>query len=78
MPYVMQSKSDGTLGLRRGFPGKLGGRSFVHIVMVTILQWMDRATQRRQLAAMDMRQLKDIGLTRDQAEAEADKPFWIA
>lgn len=32
--------------------------------------------QRRALAAMDARQLADIGITRDQARTEAARPFW--
>jgi uncharacterized protein YjiS (DUF1127 family) len=36
----------------------------------------ERYRQRRQLMEMDKRQLKDIGITRDQAEQEARKPIW--
>ena len=36
----------------------------------------ERYRQRRQLMEMDNRQLKDIGITRDQAEHEARKPIW--
>ena len=36
----------------------------------------ERYGQRRQLLEMDDRQLKDIGITRDQAEQEARKPIW--
>jgi uncharacterized protein YjiS (DUF1127 family) len=36
----------------------------------------ERHRQRRQLMEMDDRQLKDIGITRDQAEQEARKPIW--
>ena len=32
--------------------------------------------QRRALAAMDARQLADIGITRDQARTEAARPLW--
>jgi uncharacterized protein YjiS (DUF1127 family) len=35
-----------------------------------------RYRQRRQLMEMDHRQLKDIGITREQAEREARKPIW--
>ncbi|MCP3866526.1 MAG: DUF1127 domain-containing protein [Gammaproteobacteria bacterium] len=37
-----------------------------------------RASQRRQLAAMDDRMLKDIGISRVEALDEAAKPFWRA
>lgn len=46
------------------------------------LRWLCRAMarqrQRRALAKLDERMLRDIGLTRDQAQAEARKPFWKA
>ena len=38
--------------------------------------WRDRAVTRQQLAEMDDRLLKDIGLTRLDAEREYSKPFW--
>lgn len=37
--------------------------------------WM-RLHTRRRLLELDERALKDIGLTREQARAEALKPFW--
>ena len=54
------------------------------IVLLKILHWFrtayrlgeERYRQRRQLLEMDDRQLKDIGITREQAEQEARKPFW--
>jgi uncharacterized protein YjiS (DUF1127 family) len=36
----------------------------------------ERYRQRRQLMEMDDRQLRDIGITRGQAEQEALKPVW--
>jgi uncharacterized protein YjiS (DUF1127 family) len=36
----------------------------------------ERYQQRRQLMQMDDRQLKDIGITREEAEQEARKPIW--
>jgi uncharacterized protein YjiS (DUF1127 family) len=38
--------------------------------------WISRSRQRKQLAKLDDRLLKDIGLTRSQAEIEISKPFW--
>lgn len=44
------------------------------------VQWalwvMAVARQRRELGRLDNRMLKDIGLTREQAQAEAARPFW--
>src|SRR5688500_3683984 len=42
------------------------------------LTWTDRARQRRQLTALSDHMLRDIGWTRADAWAEADKPFWLA
>jgi uncharacterized protein YjiS (DUF1127 family) len=39
---------------------------------------MSRRRQRQQLRQLDDHQLRDIGLTREQAEREADRPFWVA
>jgi uncharacterized protein YjiS (DUF1127 family) len=38
--------------------------------------WLDRSRQRRQLAQLSDHMLRDIGLTRVDAWAEAEKPFW--
>lgn len=37
---------------------------------------MDRRTQRRRLASLDPRLLRDIGLTQAQALDEARRPWW--
>jgi uncharacterized protein YjiS (DUF1127 family) len=41
-----------------------------------LLGWRERARQRRALLALDDRMLKDIGITRADAEREASRPFW--
>ena len=41
-------------------------------------KWQERARGRAELAALDDRQLRDIGLTRCDANRESDKPFWRA
>jgi uncharacterized protein YjiS (DUF1127 family) len=40
--------------------------------------WMERSRQRTHLAAMDDRLLADIGMSRNDADAEFRKPFWRA
>jgi uncharacterized protein YjiS (DUF1127 family) len=40
--------------------------------------WQERSRGRRQLLLLDEHVLRDIGITRLQAEAEANKPFWRA
>ena len=49
-----------------------------HNVIETLTLWQRRREQRRYLLALDDRLLRDIGLSRVQAEVEADKPFWRA
>jgi len=44
--------------------------------MTTLQRWMDRHSERKQLAQLDNHILQDLGLTRGQALAEASKPFW--
>ncbi len=41
-----------------------------------LLQFHERARQRQALMALDDRLLKDIGVSRADAEREANKPFW--
>lgn len=41
-------------------------------------EWRRRLRDRRTLAAMSDRSLRDIGLTRYDADWEARKPFWRA
>lgn len=42
----------------------------------TLRTWRVRDRQRRELRELDDATLKDIGLTRAQANFAADKPFW--
>jgi uncharacterized protein YjiS (DUF1127 family) len=39
-------------------------------------RWAERARSRADLARLDEAQLRDIGILRAEAEAEARKPFW--
>jgi uncharacterized protein YjiS (DUF1127 family) len=38
--------------------------------------WRRRARDRRELAALDERSLRDLGLTTSSIEFELNKPFW--
>jgi uncharacterized protein YjiS (DUF1127 family) len=42
----------------------------------TAIVWWQRASERRQLLALDDRCLRDIGMTRYDAIHEGRKPFW--
>ena len=47
-----------------------------HHFVATMGQWRRRVRERGELAALDDRMLKDIGLTRADAEFLSNKPFW--
>ena len=53
-------------------------RNRLHQGLDTLRLWRERARGRRQLRTFDDPLLRDNGITRLQAEAEADKPFWRA
>ncbi len=42
----------------------------------TLGRWRKRIEEREQLARLDERSLRDIGLSRSAIEAELRKPFW--
>jgi uncharacterized protein YjiS (DUF1127 family) len=48
------------------------------VLLVTLALWHHRARSRRHLAALDDRELADIGLSRADRRAECDKRFWQA
>jgi uncharacterized protein YjiS (DUF1127 family) len=54
-------------GRLRSLPGKL---------WATIRTWIARRRQRSALAELDDHLLKDIGVSREDALREVDKPFW--
>ena len=66
----------------RGFGAAPRGRllaraaSWLGRVRETFRLWQDRVSGRQQLLRLDDHVLRDIGITRLQAEAEASKPFW--
>ena len=47
-------------------------------LLATWREWRRRAHERAELAGLDDRMLKDIGLTRGDAEFLSNKPFWGA
>jgi uncharacterized protein YjiS (DUF1127 family) len=44
--------------------------------IATLREWRRRTRERGELAELDDRMLKDIGLTRADAEFSSNKPFW--
>ena len=52
------------------------GRCLGNHVVASLREWRRRSRERAELAALDDRMLKDIGLTRADAEFLSNKPFW--
>ena len=57
-------------------PVSISLRKVLHSFTTAYRLCRERYRQRRQLLEMDDRQLKDIGITREQAEQEGRKPLW--
>ena len=57
-------------------PASISLRRFLLCFTTAYRLCRERYRQRRQLLEMDDRQLKDIGITREQAEQEGRKPLW--
>ncbi|KAJ56732.1 hypothetical protein ACMU_07275 [Actibacterium mucosum KCTC 23349] len=55
---------------------KLYRESFATILVKLANVWMSRRATRKHLGRLTDHELKDIGLTREQALTEATKPFW--
>ncbi len=45
-------------------------------LMVHLVTWQNRVRERKHLASLDDRMLRDVGLSRVDVEREASKPFW--
>lgn len=52
------------------------GLAHVSEVLITLLDWLYRARERRQLLGLSDAALKDFGANRADAVGEGDKPFW--
>lgn len=76
----MKAKAFALYGLPRSNPTEAeAGHAWkwsMGAVIAMLLQWHERAHQRRALLTLDDRMLKDIGVSRAEAEREANKPFW--
>jgi uncharacterized protein YjiS (DUF1127 family) len=80
----MSIHSAQALPLPRQAAGRQIGRQSASSILVsrwlrTLAAWIDRSHQRRQLgelAELNDYLLKDIGVSREEAMREAEKPFW--
>jgi uncharacterized protein YjiS (DUF1127 family) len=59
---------------RQAFRHRLSG--FLRGVRATLREWRQRRIGRLELARFDERMLRDIGITRFEADYEINKPFW--
>jgi uncharacterized protein YjiS (DUF1127 family) len=59
-------------------PAPTVSRDLYRAIVRTIGLWRDRNRMRRELAALDNRDLVDIGLSRADQWRECRKPFWRA
>ena len=49
------------------------------MLLVRLLhEWLERARSRREIAKLDDRTMRDLGLAPSQMKFEAQKPFWRA
>jgi uncharacterized protein YjiS (DUF1127 family) len=59
-------------------PAERGAATLLCRLSDAVLAWSERAGQRRELAALSERELRDIGLNRLDVARETAKPFWRA
>jgi len=64
------------LGTWQDFPPHSGLRRTLDAIAAQAEGYISRSRQRRALAELDDRLLRDIGLTRYDVALEASKPFW--
>ncbi len=64
------------LGISQNFPPHSGLRRALMALAARAEACVSRSRQRRALADLDERLLRDIGVTAYDAAHEADKPFW--
>ena len=74
----MRAKAYAVYGLPPSSPTAAGhaSRWSMGVFIDMLFAWHERARQRRVLLTLDDYMLKDIGISRTDAELEANKPFW--
>ncbi len=57
-------------------PKSVSLRQGLQAAVDLIFVWQERRRQRTELAQMDQRMLRDLGLSAQDIASEAEKPFW--
>ena len=74
---MLTNSKDGLLkAASRSLPTLPSPMQVVVRLVGIVATWERRARERRMLAEMPERMLKDIGINRLDAHRESDKPFW--
>ena len=73
---IAEASAVGTAHLDRNDEASISFRKVLHSLTTAFRICRERYRQRRQLLAMNDRELKDIGITREQAEQEGRKALW--
>jgi uncharacterized protein YjiS (DUF1127 family) len=65
------------------FPQRVRGAAWLHLpraawslTIAVLREWRRRSRERAELAQLDDRMLRDIGVSRGDVLAEINKPFW--
>jgi uncharacterized protein YjiS (DUF1127 family) len=61
---------------RRASFREKSGRRILTSLVYTLGTWLIRRDGRQELSSLDDEQLKDVGISREDALREASKPFW--
>lgn len=61
---------------RRSVASRPTTRLWLRLLLEQVFVWVTLARSRRDLAALDDRALRDIGIDSATAATEASKPFW--
>ena len=72
----MQRECTGKIRIGRGAAARARALRWLVTGWGHVQRWRERASARRQLLVMDDHLLKDIGITRHEADYEARRPFW--
>jgi uncharacterized protein YjiS (DUF1127 family) len=79
MTMITERIRDHALGeFRRTWmrPSAVQAARIADSIVTSVLVWLERARQRRELLGLSDRELHDFGVSRCDAAGEGSKPFW--